>query len=187
MESKKSIHSLLLIYKYRHIWYTTTVIPHVTSCGGYNVFEPSVRQSVSLIFLVSATPLKPLKRISWNFIVMKDIMCRCAHPQETLIQFFSLLSTPFLNLDFWPKWKILLKQFVNTTPLKPLNRISWNEGQIVHIHRKFWFNFFRNYALFELRILTKMKNITVTVCQRNYSEAAQQNFLKLCSYEGHNA
>ena len=31
-----------------------------------------------------------------------------------------------------------------------------------------------------------MKDITETVCQRNSSEAAQQNFVKLCSYEGIN-
>ena len=48
------------------------VIPHATSCEGYNVFDPSVSQSVcqsvsqsvSPIFLVSAAPLKPLDRIS---------------------------------------------------------------------------------------------------------------------------
>ena len=34
------------------------------SCGGYNVFDPSVSQSVSPVFHVSATPLKPLNRIS---------------------------------------------------------------------------------------------------------------------------
>ena len=39
----------------------------------------SVSQSVSSVFLVSTTPLKPLNRISWNFVVMKDIMCRCAY------------------------------------------------------------------------------------------------------------
>ena len=31
-----------------------------------------------------------------------------------------------------------------------------------------------------------MKDTTDTVCQRNSSEAAQQNFVKLLSYEGHN-
>ena len=41
----------------------------------------SVRQSVSPVFLVNATPLKPPNRISWNFVVMKDIMRRCAYPQ----------------------------------------------------------------------------------------------------------
>ena len=39
---------------------------------------------------------------------------------------FFLGVTPFLNLEIWPKWKILLKQLVSTTPLKPLNRILWN-------------------------------------------------------------
>ena len=42
---------------------------------------------------VSATPLKPLNRISWNFVVMKDIMCRYAFLQEMLI--WSFIS--FLN------------------------------------------------------------------------------------------
>ena len=44
--------------------------------------------------------------------------------------------------------------------------------------------FSRNYALFELRNLAKMKDTTETVCQRNSSKATQQNFVKLCSYEG---
>ena len=39
---------------------------------------------------------------------------------------FFLGFTPFLNLETWRKWKILLKQLVSTTPLKPLNRIAWN-------------------------------------------------------------
>ena len=86
----------------------------------------SVSQSVSPVFLVSATPLKPLNRISWNFVVMKDIMCTCAYPQEILIPFVSLRFTPSLNFEIWRKWKILLKQLVSTTPLKPPTRIKWN-------------------------------------------------------------
>ena len=43
--------------------------------------------------------------------------------------------------------------------------------------------FSRSYALFELGNLTKMKDTTETVGQRNISETAQQNFLKLCSNE----
>ena len=42
------------------------------------------------VYLVRATPLKPLNRISGNFVIMKDIMCRYAYLQEMLIQFFSL-------------------------------------------------------------------------------------------------
>ena len=45
--------------------------------------------------------------------------------------------------------------------------------------------FSRNYALVELRNLTKMNDTTETVRQRNSTEA-QQNFRKLCSNEGHN-
>ena len=32
---------------------------------------------------------------------------------------------PFLNFKIWRKWKILMKQLVSATPLKPLNRIAW--------------------------------------------------------------
>ena len=39
---------------------------------------------------------------------------------------FCLGIMHFLNLEIWPKWKILLKQFVSATPLKLLNRIFWN-------------------------------------------------------------
>ena len=40
--------------------------------------------------------------------------------------FFFWEQCPFLNFEIWRKWKILLKQLVGTTPLKPLNRIVWN-------------------------------------------------------------
>ena len=40
--------------------------------------------------------------------------------------------------------------------------------------------------LFELRNLTKMKDTTETVGQHNSTQTAQQNCVKLCSYEGHN-
>ena len=46
--------------------------------------------------------------------------------------------------------------------------------------------FSRNYVLFELSNLTKMKDTTETVCQRNFSETAQQNFLKRYSNERNN-
>ena len=50
------------------------------------------------VFLVSATPLKPLNRISWNFVVMKDIMCRYAFLQEMLIwSFWGSIYIPFLS------------------------------------------------------------------------------------------
>ena len=34
---------------------------------------------------VSATPLKPLNRILWNFVVIKNILCRCTYLQKILI------------------------------------------------------------------------------------------------------
>ena len=34
--------------------------------------------------------------------------------------------------------------------------------------------------------MAKMKDTTETVCQRNSSETAQQNYVKLCRYEGYN-
>ena len=40
--------------------------------------------------------------------------------------FFFWEQWPFFNFEIWRKWKILLKQLVSTTPLKPLNRIAWN-------------------------------------------------------------
>ena len=98
----------LFYYSFIHLF----IIPHAMSCGGYNVFDPSVSQSVSPsvspVFLLSATPLKRLNRISWNFVDMKDIMCRCAYPQEIWFHFFSR-SNALFELRNLPKWKILLK------------------------------------------------------------------------------
>ena len=51
-------------HRYTHCSSYALVIPHETSYGGYNVFDLSVSQSVSPVFLVNATPLKPLNRIS---------------------------------------------------------------------------------------------------------------------------
>ena len=46
--------------------------------------------------------------------------------------------------------------------------------------------FFPELHPFKLRNLTKMKDATETVCKRNSSETAKQNFVKLCSYKGLN-
>ena len=40
-------------------------------------------------------------RISWNFLVMKDIMCRCAYSQEIFDSIFFLGIMPFLNFEIW--------------------------------------------------------------------------------------
>ena len=99
---------------------------------------------------VSSTPLKPFNEISWNFVVVKDLMCRYAYPQEIMIQIFSGSNAPFWTWRFdqneryywnsttetvcqflWHRWHrskewYFSKHFVSATPLKPLNRIPWN-------------------------------------------------------------
>ena len=108
--------------------YNCVIIPHATSCAEYNVFDPSVSQSVSpsVLFFLSA--------FLWN---------RSTKFSETCVD--------------------------------------------AYIHKKFWFSFFLGILpLFELRNLAKMKDTIETVCQRNSSKSAQQNFVKLCRYEGHN-
>ena len=78
---------------------------------------------ILLIQFDGATPLKPLYRILWNFVVMKDIMCRCVYPYSI----FFLGVMPLLEIRNLTKIiDNYSKQFVSTTPLKSLNRISWN-------------------------------------------------------------
>ena len=48
---------------------------------------------------VSKSPLKPLKRISWNVVVMKIIICRYAFSQEPLIW-------SFLRSNLYPLWTL---------------------------------------------------------------------------------
>ena len=164
------------------------------SCTSYytprNEFltRPSVIQSVSPVFLVSANPLKPLNRISWNFVDIKDIMCRCAYLQEILIQFF-FRSYALFELRNLAK----MIDITQHSLLTQLHRISWNFVVMkdikvdVHIHRKFWFHFFLGVTPFlNLEIWPKWKILLNTVCKRNSSETAQQSFVKLCSNEGHN-
>ena len=80
----------------------------------------SVSQSVSPVFLVSATPLKPLNRISWNVVDIKDIMCRYAYPQEILIPFFSR-SYALFELRNLAKMK-------DTTQHSLLAQLLWNRS-----------------------------------------------------------
>ena len=49
---------------------------------------------------VSTAPLKPLCRISWNFVVMKDILCGCAYLQEILSKFFFWDLRSFWTMKF---------------------------------------------------------------------------------------
>ena len=158
----------ILIYQVFHF----LIIPHATSCGGYNVFDPSVSHSVSTVFLVSATPLKPLNRILWNFVVIKNIMCTCADHQEIFIRFFSR-SNALFELCNLAKMKDTTETVFSAIPLKLLNRISWNFVVMKDLMCRcaypqdilfqFIFEFFsrvfsRSNALFELWILAKMKD-----------------------------
>ena len=61
------------------------IIHHATSCVNHSV-SPSI--SPSVLFFVSATPLKLLNRILWNCEVMKDKLYKCAYLHESLIHFF---------------------------------------------------------------------------------------------------
>jgi hypothetical protein len=96
------------------------VSPHF---GGETYCFCPIRLSVTQF--VSATPLKLLNRISWNLVGSKDTICSCAYYQEISDPqiFVGVIYAP-LNLKI--SRNILLKQLVSTTPLKLLNRISWN-------------------------------------------------------------
>ena len=78
---------------------------------------------------VSAIPLKPLNRILWNFVVMKDKLCKCAYLQEIFIYmvfFPGATCMPLLNLEIWPKLKYTTKSVCNRNSSKLSHKISWN-------------------------------------------------------------
>ena len=87
---------------------------------------------------------------------------------------------PLLNLEIWPKLNILLKQFVSSTPLEFLNRIS----SIFLVTCMKDILCMCAYSQEILRKLAKIKFTTETGCQRNSSESDRQNFVNLCIYEG---
>ena len=104
----------LLIYKYELLWQEVSVkslIPRwplrpvgllffLRITPVFNL-EIGPKWKILLKQFVSATPLKPLNRISRNIEVMKDLMCRCAYPQEILIQFFfSWRNAPLWTYKF---------------------------------------------------------------------------------------
>ena len=60
-------------------------------------FEIWWKWKIQLKQLVSTTPLKLLNRIAWNFVVMKDIMCRFDPFEEQFISPF-LSDCPSLML-----------------------------------------------------------------------------------------
>ena len=153
-------------------------IHHATSCGGYDVFDPPVSPSVSPVFLVSPTPLKPLNRISFCSYEGHNVYMHISTGNFDLNFFLGV--TTFLNLEIWSKWKILLKQFVSATPLKPLNGISWNFvvvkdipcrcAYLLEILIQFFFPGVMPF--FNIEIWPKLKILLKTVFQRNSSETA---------------
>ena len=78
---------------------------------------------LSVTQFVSATPLILLNRISWNLVDSKDTICSCAYYQEILISWI-LWELCFFEIRNFPKFTT--EAVVSATPLKLLNRISWN-------------------------------------------------------------
>jgi hypothetical protein len=140
-----------------------------------------ISRNLLLKQLVSATPLQLQNRISRNFVGSKTTICSCAYYQEILISWI-LWELCSLNLEI--SRNLLLKQLVSATPLKLLNRISWNLigskaticscafYQNILISRILW-----ELCPFELRNFPKF--ITEAAWQRNSSETTEQNFMKL--------
>lgn len=101
--------------------------------------------SFSLIILI-ATSLIPLKRISRNLVVMKDILCRCKFSYKKIRLIFSLEFMVLLNLEIWSKWKNY-SNILSSQLLWNSNQISWNlvvmqtNCEDLHIPRNFWFSY----------------------------------------------
>jgi hypothetical protein len=69
---------------------------------------------LSITQFVSATPLKLLNRISWNFLDSKDTICSCAYYQEILIAWILWELCPF-ELKKFPEiyyWSSLSAQLL---------------------------------------------------------------------------
>ena len=183
---------------------TYYVSPHF---GGETYCFCPVRLSVTQF--VSATPLKLQNRISWNLVGSKDTICSCAYYQDILISWILWELCPF-ELRNFPKFtteaacqcnspklcgsyaplnlkisrNILLKQLVSATPLKLLNRISWNLVgskdticSCAYYQEILIFWILLELCPFELRNFPKFT--TEAACQCNSSETNEQNFMKL--------
>ena len=84
------------------------IIPHATSCGGYNVFDPSVSQSVSQSVRQSCFSCQPnsSETAQQNFVKLcsyegHNVQMRISTGNFDSIFFLGV--TPFLNLEIWPK------------------------------------------------------------------------------------
>lgn len=108
--------------------------------------------------LVSTIPLKLLNKISWKFLLLGHNMQSVHILRKFWFNAFFWGSYAPLDLEVWPKWNILLKQFYSVTPLKSLNRILHTCNFLFNMdtlcrcayHRKFWFfSSSGNYVPFE--------------------------------------
>ena len=125
------------------------------------------------VFLVSATPLKPLNRISWNFVVMKDIMCRYAVLQEMLIwSFWGAIYVPFFvrlpvtnawnchslykafssNVGAWGMWACSLFLSLKMCYMKCFRNVNISNGLF----------FFKSYSLLTATVYAN--KISLSVC-----------------------
>ena len=76
---------------------------------------------------------------------------------------------------------MILKQIVNATRLKLLNRVLWNYV----VMKKYCVHIFLGVMLF-FNLEIKIKYTTKLVGHRNFSKTSQQNFMNLCTCEGQN-
>ena len=76
---------------------------------------------------------------------------------------FFLGITPLFNFEICQKLKIVLKQFVNTTPLKPLNRFPWNFVAMKDMQYKFAYSIeFMILSPFSIEINILKRFVTAT-------------------------
>ena len=118
--------------------------------------------------------LEQLHSITWNFVVMKDIMCWFAYPQEILIPFFSQ-SYGLFELRNLAKMK-------DTTQHSLLAQLLWNRSTefhetwyvdrtsycVMHIGRKILIPYFcGSYAPWNLENIRKSTNNLSFLCHFN--------------------
>ena len=111
-------------------------------------------------------------------------MYRCVYPQEILIQFFFSELRPLFELRNLTKMKnttetVGQRNSSETAQQNCLNLVVMKDTICRNAYpQEIFIHFFsRNYALFELKNLTKIRDTTDIVCPRNSSEIAQQNFV----------
>ena len=101
--------------------------------------SPSLSMSVrqSCFFFISTTPLEPLNRISWNFVIMKNVLSKCAYLQVILIQFFSGNYNASFKLRNLAKIKYTTKTVCQHNSSDTAQQNFWAYFEHMHVHRKF--------------------------------------------------